>query len=70
MTNALDRRVSKLEAAARIPGGAGAVHVAFVRPGEDQDEQVAKVGPIRRGDHLIVVRFIRPADVQSPSTLQ
>ena len=72
MTNNLDRRIAKIEAAARTSDGDGAVRVAFVRPGEDQDEQVAKLGPIKRGDrdHLIVVRFVRPADIQSPRTLQ
>lgn len=72
MATALDRRLQKLEAAARISDDDGAVRVVFVRPGEDQDEQVAKLGPIKPGDrdHLIVVRFVGPVDIQGTRTMQ
>ena len=64
MTSPLERRVAKLEASARGADSDGAVQVAFVRPGENADEKVAALGPVRRGDQLIVVHFVRPGDVR------
>lgn len=65
-----DRRLRKLEASAKDRGGEGRPRLVIVQVGQSAEEEIAKLADRRPDDHLMVVRLVAPADVQSPRTLQ
>ena len=70
MSNILDRRLRKLEATAKTTNGEGRPRLVLVRVGQSAEAEIAKLEDRRPDDHLMVVRFVRAADIQSPEPLQ